>query len=98
MEHARNRLQKLVMDAIRRAPPQEAPLLGWPVACGAKVAERTRALSYAQGVLCVEVPDAAWRKELTALTSQYLATLRQLGVTRIEFVVAGVRRKAQAER
>jgi hypothetical protein len=87
MEHARNGMLKVVMEAIRRAPPEEAPLLGWPVACGAKVAERTRALSYAVGVLRVEVPDAAWRKELTTLAPQYLATLRQFGVARIEFVV-----------
>lgn len=99
MEHARSGLQKVVIDAIRRAPKEEAPLLGWPVACGVKVAERTRALSFADGVLRVEVPDASWRKELLGLVPQYLAVLKQLAkVDRIEFVVsdsAGAGRNAR---
>ena len=89
MERARDGLQKIVVDAIRRAPAEEAPLLGWPLACGAAVAARTRALAYAEGVLRVEVPDAAWRNELLALIPRYLATLNQFAkVKRIEFVTA----------
>ena len=88
MERAREGLQKIVIDSIRRAPAGEAPLLGWPVACGATVAARTRALSFNAGVLQVEVPDAGWRNELVALIPHYLATLNQFAkVKRIEFVV-----------
>jgi hypothetical protein len=87
MERARDGLQKIVVDAVRRAPAAEAPLLGWPLACGAAVAARTRALSYADGVLNVEVPDAQWRNELVNLVPRYLATLNQFAkVRRIEFV------------
>ena len=99
MERARDGLQKIVVDAIRRAPAGEAPLLGWPLACGAAVAARTRALAYAEGVLQVEVPDAAWRNELLAFIPHYLATLNQFAkVKRIEFVIVnrsgGVRRNS----
>ena len=87
MERARDGLQKIVVDAIRRAPAAEAPILGWPLACGATVAARTRAVSYADGVLNVEVPDALWRNELVYLVPRYLATLNQFArVKRIEFV------------
>jgi Dna[CI] antecedent, DciA len=87
MERARDGLQKIVVDAIRRAPAAEAPILGWPLACGATVAARTRAVSYADGVLNVEVPDALWRNELVSLAPRYLATLNQFTkVKRIEFV------------
>jgi Dna[CI] antecedent, DciA len=87
MERARDGLQKIVVDAIRRAPAAEAPILGWPLACGATVAARTRALGYADGVLSVEVPDALWRNELANLAPKYLATLNQFAkVKRIEFV------------
>ncbi len=87
MERARDGLQKLVIEAIRRAPATDAPLHGWPLACGAAVAARTRALDCREGVLRVEVPDAQWRKELLAFVPQYLATLNQVGkVKRIEFV------------
>ncbi len=89
MERARDGLHKIVVDAIRRAPAAEAPVLGWPLACGAAVAERTRAVSYTDGVLSVEVPDAVWRNELLGLVPRYLATLNQFAkVKRIEFVTA----------
>jgi hypothetical protein len=87
MERARDGLQRIVVDAVRRAPAAEAPLLGWPLACGATVAARTRAVSYADGVLQVEVPDALWRNELLSLVPKYLAALNQFArVKRIEFV------------
>ena len=87
MERVRDGLQKIVMDSIRRAPAREAPVLGWPLACGAAVAARTRALGYEDGVLRVEVPDAAWRNELIGLAPKYLAVLNQFAkVKRIEFV------------
>ncbi|MGZ4820399.1 MAG: DUF721 domain-containing protein [Terriglobales bacterium] len=95
MDRAREGLQKLVVDAIRRAPAAEAPILGWPLACGATVAARTRALSYADGVLNVEVPDALWRTELVSLVPKYLATLNQFAkVKRIEFVTVKEAAKA----
>ena len=89
MRSARDGLQKIVVDAIRRGPAAEAPLHGWPLACGATVAARTRALGYSEGVLHVEVPDAQWRRELLALVPRYLSTLNQFAnVRRIEFVTA----------
>ncbi len=89
MQRARNGLQKIVVDAIRRAPAAEAPLHGWALACGPAVAARTRALDCQHGVLRVEVPDAQWRNELLGLVPQYLSTLNQFShVRRIEFVTA----------
>jgi len=87
MDHARDGLQKIVVDAIRRAPAADAPVLGWPLACGPTVAARTRALSFSEGVLNIEVPDHLWRNELLALVPKYLATLNQFAkVKRIEFI------------
>ena len=43
MEHIRQSLQQIVVDAVRRAPAEDVPLLAWPLACGAAVAEKTRA-------------------------------------------------------
>ncbi len=53
-------------------------LLAWPVVCGATVAEKTRALSFVDGVLVVAVPDAAWRNQLQLMYQQYLAGLNQM--------------------
>ncbi len=90
MERAADGLEKIVVDALRRTPAGQAPVLAWPLACGAAVAERTRALAFDQGILRVEVPDAGWRKELQALAAQYLAVINRYtgeSVNRIEFVV-----------
>lgn len=95
MEHARAGLQKIVADVLRRAPPEEAPLLAWPLACGPAVAAKTRPLGFREGVLRVQVPDPAWREQLLELAPRYLAALNQaIGVTvaRIEFVVPDPRK------
>ena len=89
MEHASVGLERIVADSLRRAPSGEGPLLAWPLACGHAVAARTTALSFADGVLQVQVPDAGWRAELQALAPQYLAVLNRYvaeSVRRVEFV------------
>ena len=90
MEPASAGLEKIVLGSLRRASPSVAPLLAWPLVCGSVVAERTRALNFAQAVLHVEVPDAGWKREMQNLAPRYLAALnRYTGqkVERIEFVV-----------
>jgi predicted nucleic acid-binding Zn ribbon protein len=90
MERATAGLQKIVSDALRRTPPEQAPLLAWPLACGTAVAERTRPVQFTDGTLRVEVPDSGWRTELQALASQYVAVINRYtaqNVRRIEFVV-----------
>lgn len=81
-------LEKVVSGSLRRAPGPQAALLAWPLVCGSVVAERTRALEIRQGVLRVEVPDAAWRAEMQHLAPKYLAVMSRYaaGVSRIEFV------------
>src|SRR5579864_7632179 len=54
-------LEKIVSGSLRRAPAGQAPILAWPLACGSAVAARTSALSFDNGILRVEVPDAGWR-------------------------------------
>ena len=65
--------------------------MAWPVVCGSAVAERTRALSFEDGVLRVEVAGQQWKAELQALAPRYLAMINRYtteAVRRIEFVVA----------
>jgi Dna[CI] antecedent DciA-like protein len=86
-----NGLEKVVARSLRKAPAGQAPLLAWPLACGSAVAERTRALDFADGILRVEVPDLGWRRELQALAPRYVASLNRYvaeNVARVEFVIA----------
>jgi hypothetical protein len=90
MEQAGAGLEKIVLGSLRRAPQGEAPVLAWPLVCGSKVAERTRALEFAGAVLRVEVPDAGWKREMQSLAPRYLAMLNRYAgqkVERIEFVI-----------
>jgi predicted nucleic acid-binding Zn ribbon protein len=92
MEQAARGLDKLVAQSLRQAPPGEVPLLAWPIVCGSAVAERTRALSFADGMLRIEVADEGWKTELQALAPRYLSAINRYTtspVYRIEFVVAG---------
>jgi predicted nucleic acid-binding Zn ribbon protein len=67
-------LQRVVAKALKNTP--DAVVLAWPLACGNAVAERTRALALEDGILRVEVPDAAWRAQLNALVPRYIASLK----------------------
>lgn len=83
-------LERIVAHSVRKAPLGEGPLLAWPLVCGSAVAERTRALDFAGGVLRVEVADAGWRTELQVLAPRYVAVLNKYvaeNVTRVEFIV-----------
>ena len=91
MQHARGTLRKIAGDITRREGSAGA-LLAWPLACGSKIAERTTALSFTNGVLTVAVPDAAWRQQLRSFVPQYLAALNQMvaePVSAIEFRTVG---------
>ena len=90
MRHASITLKKIFADTLRQEAGDDAPLLAWPLACGSKVAEKTSAIGYADGVLTVEVPDATWQQQLQGLNRQYLSALRQISaqpVSTIKFVV-----------
>ena len=90
MNRASADLETIIAEALRRAPASESAVLAWPIACGSAVAERTRALSFSDGVLRVEVADAGWRRELINLAPRYLALINEYSATlvkRIEFVV-----------
>ena len=92
MERAGTRLETIIAKSLHRAPPQESPLLAWPVACGSVVAERTRAVAFSAGILRVEVADPGWRQELSSLAPRYVAAINRYSavqVRRIEFVVKG---------
>ena len=91
MHHARATLKKIFAEKVCITSGAEAPLLAWPVVCGTTVAQKTRALSFVDGVLVVAVADIVWRAQLQGMYQQYLASLHQVAgkqVKSISFVVA----------
>jgi hypothetical protein len=90
MQHAGADLQKIVARSLQKMPSTEAPVLAWPLVCGTAVADKTQALDFVDGVLCVQVPDATWRSQLLGLAPQYVAAVNQFvnhSVKRIAFLL-----------
>src|SRR4051812_30731595 len=98
MERAASGLKKIVVEALSKAPAEESAVIAWPLVCGTAVAEKTRAIELAEGVLRVEVPDAGWRNQLFGFLPHYLESLNRTTngkVERIEFVFAGDKKDAK---
>ena len=91
LESIRTGLRNVMKDLLRAQPLEEAALMAWPVVCGKDVAARTKAVLFADGVVTVEVPDAAWRKQLTSLASRYISAYEAL----LGHVINEVRFKVQ---
>jgi predicted nucleic acid-binding Zn ribbon protein len=90
MERVSSTLQRIMVQALKRLPPEQLPEAAWDFAVGRAVAEKTRVLSCEKETLVVEVPDANWRAQLYAMTPQFLARLNQfIRIERIEFKLAG---------
>jgi predicted nucleic acid-binding Zn ribbon protein len=83
-------LQKIAADLLRAAAPDEAPLLAWPIACGASVSERTRAISFVDGLLTIAAADKAWCTQLDSFSDSYLQKLNSLSpakISRLRFII-----------
>lgn len=78
MEQIRGGLRRIMSDVLKNQPDEEAAMLAWPVVCGREVASRTRAVSFSEGRLTIEVPDANWRTQLIEFTPRYLSSFKEL--------------------
>jgi predicted nucleic acid-binding Zn ribbon protein len=74
----------------------------WPAVAGARIARHTRALSFRDGTLAVEVEGSAWMHELGFLKRDLVRNLnRHLGaevVSDLRLTPAGTRRDDGRER
>ncbi len=66
----------------------------WPALAGERIARRTRATAYRDGVLWVEVEGSAWMHELGYLKQELIGALnRELGGNRVRDIRLVVPRK-----
>lgn len=77
-------LEKIVRDALRHAPREEAVVWAWPLVCGATVAGKTEAASCSGNRLRVLVPDDTWRAQLQEFRGQYIAAIEKLVGVKLE--------------
>jgi predicted nucleic acid-binding Zn ribbon protein len=97
MERAAKSLARLKSNAL--VAPEDLARSAWPVAVGARLAARTRAVRMVRSTLIVEVEDAVWPKPLHQLRYQILQSFQKvLGdniVEDLEFRIGIPRRPPQ---
>src|SRR3954467_4135380 len=71
-------LEKLKGKLLSACDPNTAVLEAWPIICGPRVADQTRAVSYQDKKLQVMVPTKGWQQELSALAADYVRRLNEL--------------------
>jgi hypothetical protein len=98
MERAARLLQKIKLSADGLVNDEVARAI-WPVAIGKRLAGRTGPVTMFRATMVVDVEDAIWQKQLTALKDQILGRLMQLlgpgVVTDLHFRVGVQRRQPQ---
>lgn len=90
MESVRSGLRQIMSDLLRARPAEEAVIMAWPLVCGKEVAARSHPVSFSEGTLIVEVPDAEWRNQLQSFAPRYLSGYQELlagQVQKVEFKV-----------
>jgi predicted nucleic acid-binding Zn ribbon protein len=77
--------------SLESMPAEDRIAAAWPVACGQKIAERTRVVGLEGTTLTVEVADAAWQKQMRSMSEKLKHDLRGIAgvdVTDILFKLA----------
>jgi len=69
-------------EGVRRNLPGWRAVLSWAEAVGPEVARRSRAVSYRDGRLTVEVAGSVWMHHLAALKPRLLADVNRVTGTR----------------
>ena len=77
-ERMRDVLRSSLGRSLESMPPEDRVAAAWPVACGQRIAERTRILEFAGAVLTVEVADAAWLKQMRSMSEKLKQELRSI--------------------
>ena len=86
----RSVLRRHLSRGLSGVSPQDRLSIAWMVACGPVLADRGAITDYREGVVRVEVCDAAWLEQMQTMRAQLkedLARIAGVGVAEIHFVL-----------
>ena len=86
MEPLAPTLRSVAAEWLKKNEPASVPLVLWPLICGEAIAARTRATSFADGILVVAVPERQWTAQLREFVPQYLAALNEVSPVRVRSI------------
>ena len=96
MEGMRELLQGSLARSLERMTAEDRLAAAWPVACGKALSERGLLTGYEDGVVRVEVTDAAWLQQMMSMRGQLareMARIAGVNVREIHFEVKGRKKK-----
>src|SRR5437016_6104788 len=98
MQSIKANLQELSALLLTQVPPDQAPIVAWPMICGSAVAAKTSAQQFGNETLTIRVPDPKWKSELEGFVPQYLSAFNKVlpnQVKQLRFVEASSTEKSK---
>lgn len=83
MEGMRDLLKGSLGRSLSALSEEDRLAAAWPVACGKIMAEHGAIIGYAEGVIRVEVSDAAWLRQLMSMRGQLAAEMARIAKVRV---------------
>jgi hypothetical protein len=86
----RSVLRRHLREGLGGLSPQDRLSIAWMVACGPVLADRGTVIDYREGMVRIEVCDAAWLEQMQMMRDQLkedLARIAGVGIAEIHFVL-----------
>ena len=96
MDSMRDVLKRNLGRSLEALPELDRLAAAWPVACGKAMAERGELAGFAEGVVRIEVRDAAWldqMRSMRAVLESELARIAGVKIAGIHFEVKQEKRR-----
>ena len=97
MERMRDVLRSSLGASLSALTPEDRLAAAWPVVAGAGIGQRSSIAAFTNAVVTVEVPDAAWQRQMQSMGPQLrkdLARIAGVAVTDILFTIEGAPTRA----
>jgi hypothetical protein len=78
LEGMRDLLKASLGESLGALSDEDRLMAAWPVVCGKAMAGRGIVMSYADGVMLVQVEDGAWLRQLTNMRGQLVREMARI--------------------
>jgi len=92
MEGMRDLLKSSLGRSLEALTEEDKLAAAWPVACGKAMAGHGTVISYAEGVVTIEVVDGAWLRQMMAMRGQLTGELGRIAGVKVSAIHFEVRR------
>lgn len=83
MEDMRTLLRRSLGESLRAMREEDRLAAAWQVVCGKTMADRGSVVGYADGVVQVEVGNAAWQRQMMSMQGQLASELGRISGVKV---------------